>query len=447
MTDQQWREALRCAGNPYVQTPNLDRLAARGVRFTKSYCTNPLCSPSRASIFTSRMPHELDIFLNMQCDLSKKGVPTMGELFQAAGYETAYAGKWHLETPFPAHAKTRIPGFQVLPLKGENPHKVEPAKYGRSLTADPQTAEAAIEFLRRPHEKPFLLVASLLNPHDICEFESCAAVRALLPEDPEQLPPARPNLRDSDELPSEARRFRPRWPESKWREYLGAYYRLVEKADAEAGRILSAMEQAGLDASTIVVFTSDHGEMMGSHQAITKQAIYEEAVAVPLIIAEPGARAGVNAGYLVSGLDILPTMLDYAGIPAPPSLLGRSLRPLVEGKEVLWREFLVAENAIPDVRMVRTARYKYILYSQGSDPEQFFDLANDPGELKNLIARPVLGGEIARHRRLLQEWMQETKDAFGKMPARTSPGGAGKKIGKIADAVQAKVPGSARSGR
>ena len=107
ITDQQTVGALSCAGNPYVKTPNLDRLAARGVRFEKSYCTFPLCCPSRATLFTSRMPHELGIFGNDDAELAAKGVPTMGELFRAAGYETAYAGKWHLQVAFPAFKGAR----------------------------------------------------------------------------------------------------------------------------------------------------------------------------------------------------------------------------------------------------------------------------------------------------------------------------------------------------
>jgi arylsulfatase A-like enzyme len=211
ITDQQTVGALSCAGNPYVKTPNLDRLAAGGVRFEKSYCTYPLCCPSRGSLFTSRMPHELGIYGNFDAELSAKGVPTMGELFQAAGYETAYAGKWHLQAPFPgvvdAAGNHKMPGFESLPIAGRNPHKVDPQTEARGLTVDPNSADAAIKFLRQPHLKPFLLVASILNPHDICEFPECAALRNLLPKDPAQLPPARPNLRDNEKLPSALNRL------------------------------------------------------------------------------------------------------------------------------------------------------------------------------------------------------------------------------------------------
>lgn len=432
ITDQQTAGALSCAGNPHLKTPNLDRLAARGVRFEKSYCTNPLCCPSRTSFFTSRMPHELGVNGNTDAEIAAKGVPTMGELFQAAGYETAYAGKWHLQVPFPAFKNGKMPGFTVLPLAGRDPHQIDKETDGKGLTVDPNTANAAIDFLKQPHSKPFLLVVSILNPHDICEYPECSALRNLLPKDPAQLPPARPNLRDTGKLPKALERALAHadWTEQQWREYLWVYYRLAEIADAEAGRVLDALDQTGLAASTVVLFTSDHGEMMGSHGMITKQKLYEEAAAVPFIVATPQTKAAVNPQHLVSGLDVLPTLLDYAGISAPDTLRGRSLRPLVDGKSVPWREFVAAESrAIGDARMIRTDRYKLIAFGTGEPREQFFDLEKDPGELTNLVAGPALAGEVDRHRKLLEQWMKDTGDAdFGKLPLP----GKGKKGGKRA---------------
>jgi len=187
----------------------------------------------------------------------------------------------------------------------------------------------------------------------------------------------------------------------------------VESSDQLIGRVLTALEQAGLSSNTIVVFTSDHGEMMGAHGLVTKEKLYEESVAVPLIIAPPAAAPGVDRSHLVSGLDLMPTLLDYAGISLPSSLEGRSLRPLVSGKTMPWREFVVSENCYPETRMVRTSRYKYIFFAHGENREQFFDLENDPGEMKNLVDDAAVAGEVKRHRRLLQEWMRNTKDAFG----------------------------------
>jgi arylsulfatase A-like enzyme len=423
MTDQQTVSALSCAGNPYVKTPNLDRLAARGVRFTQSYASNPLCVPSRAGLFSSRMPHEIGVYGNtMDAELGNKGVPTMGELFQVAGYETAYAGKWHVHAPFPAYMpKAKVPGFTVLPQGGKDPKKADKKTEQPSSVTDPYAAEASVKFLQQPHSKPFLLVVSLLNPHDICYYSN-GMFKEMLPSDSTQLPPLRPNLRDTDKLPSELKNELMRkgirrlsdWTDFQWRQYLFIYYRLVESSDRLIGQVLDALDQTGLSSNTVVVFTSDHGEMMGSHQMRTKEKLYEESVSVPLIIAPPGAAPGVDQKHLVSGLDLMPTFLDYAGIAAPASLEGRSLRPLVEGKVVPWREFVVAETFEPEARMIRTGRYKYILFAQGENREQFFDLEKDPGELNNLVAESALADEVARHRTLLQAWMQSTGDILGK---------------------------------
>ncbi len=426
ITDQQTIGALSCAGNPDVKTPNLDRLAARGVRFTESYVANPLCVPSRAGLFSSRMPHELGIYGNtMDAELATKGVPTMGELFQAAGYETAYAGKWHVHPAFPAYEKKKntIPGFTVLPMGGKDPRQGDKKTEEKAPQCDPFAAEASVKFLRQPHDKPFLLTVSLLNPHDICEFTSFEGFKKMLPSDPALLPPLPANLHDTEKLPSElttqTRKTRD-WPDLQWRQYLWIYYRLVESSDKLIGQVLAALDETGLNSSTVVVFTSDHGEMMGSHQMVTKQKLYEESAAVPLIIAPPNAMPGVDRQHLVSGLDLMPTFLDYAGIAAPASLRGRSLRPLVEGRSMVWRDFVAAEAMEPEARMIRTSRYKYICFGAGENREQFFDEEKDPGELHNLINSADLTSEVARHRAFLQEWMQSTNDTFGTGPKKLS---------------------------
>jgi choline-sulfatase len=415
ITDQQTISAMSCAGNPYVKTPNMDALAARGVRFERSYSSNPQCCPARTSFFTSRRPHELGVFANANAALSTKGVPTLGELFQAHGYEAAYAGKWHLQIPYPAYKNKPIPGFDVLPLAGADPGDVDLGKEGKGLTADPNAADAAIRFLQQKHDKPFLLVASLLNPHDICEYggADCEELVKMLPQDPDQLPPLRPNLKDTEPLPSAMKKCVETRSDLEWRQYLWIYYHLVETVDAEIGRILAALEQTGREKDTVVVFTSDHGEMMGSHSMRVKFKLYEESVAVPFVIATPESAGRVDSQHLISTLDVMPTLLDYAGIARPASLEGRSLRPLVEQRPVEWRDFVVSEvgNAF-QARMVCTDRYKYIFYHNSTPNEQFFDLVKDPGELKNQVNNPEFLTEVEKHRALLKGWMEETKDVF-----------------------------------
>ena len=424
MTDQQQANDLGAAGNPYVKTPAMDSLAARGVRFEKSYCTYPLCTPARASLDTSRMPHELNIFDNGKG--IPKEVPTMGEIFRKAGYETAWAGKWHVPTPYPGFNNDRQQGgprgFEVLPLEGPK-HRSNP-NVGPGMGSDPATVKAALKFLRQPHDKPFLLTVSLLNPHDICEY----------PKEPEHFPrpaadtilpplPANFDATTNEPPPIQAWRtahFRPglkfgHYGSAEWQTYRWVYYRLTEVVDNHIATVPDALRESGLAENTLVVFTSDHGEMCGSHQLATKSQMYEEAVNVPLIVCVPSkaARPAVDKSHLVSGLDILPTLCDYAGIPPLASFEGRSLRPLLEGAAPAWRQHLIVElGKRSDTRMVRSDRYKYVVYASGATPEMLFDLQNDPEETRNLATAPGSQPVLEEHSKILKEWIARTGDRF-----------------------------------
>jgi arylsulfatase A-like enzyme len=200
--------------------------------------------------------------------------------------------------------------------------------------------------------------------------------------------------------------------------------------DAEIGRILDALEDSEHSADTVVVFTSDHGEGRARHQMVTKGYLYDEAAKVPLVVSWPGeiGEGRRDQKHLVSGLDFAPTVCDYAGIAPPPKFRGRSLRPLLEGQNVAWREFVVASSAITG-RMVRTADYKYIAYSD--DPtDQLFDMKDDPWETKNLAGEAEHASIVADHRKLLAEYEAPFELAPVRLPAgrRRAPGKrAGKK--------------------
>jgi choline-sulfatase len=273
-----------------------------------------------------------------------------------------------------------------------------------------------------------LLVVSLLNPHDICEY----------PREPDHypsppvvaaLPPLPDNFNAIRNEPSLLAAVHQRQEKSddnlsggsevKWRQYRWAYYHLTEVVDELIGKVLRALDESPYAANTLIVFTSDHGEMAGSHQLRTKNYMYEEATAVPLIICPPGreSAAAVDKLHLVSGLDILPTMCDYAGLPIPRSFEGVSLRSLVENpnseSETSWRDHLVLEiNDKTEVRMVRSDRYKYIVYAKGEMREQLFDLDLDPGETTNLVQRSQMKATVEAHRDTLREWIKQTNDTF-----------------------------------
>ena len=201
------------------------------------------------------------------------------------------------------------------------------------------------------------------------------------------------------------------------------YYRLTEKTDKLIGKILAALSESGLEKNTIVIFTSDHGDMGGSHRIVMKAVPYEESIAVPFIIAGPGIPTGkVDKKNLVSGLDMLPTLCDLAGIAVPATLLGKSIRPVLSDQTIPWKEAIFLNVDDNQQRVVRTDRYKYIRLNRPNDNEVLFDLQQDPGETKNMVTDPGLSTTLSRHRKLLDDWMKKTNDPFR---ATVNPGGSG----------------------
>jgi len=396
MADQQGLDTLSALGCSDVHTPHLDRLAKRGVAFLESYSSNPLCSPARSSMMTGRPTLETGVIVNGRA--IRNTIPNMGQWFRQAGYETVYAGKWHVPISFGPD----IPGFDVIDT-GIN---------GQGGVCDTAVSRACQGYLRgrrgAARGKPFLLIGSFLQPHDICQFVSMhgksgeMVFRDALGD---ALPPLPPNHGfDPREPMALQKRARPDWSETQWRYYLYNYYRMVEMVDAEIGRVLQALDDSGEADNTVVVFTSDHGEGRGRHKLVTKNYLYDEAAKVPLLFAAPG-RAGaghVDRSNLVSTVDILPTVCDLTGVAPPPHVRGNSLAPLLQGKTPQPREFVAAEVAVLG-RMIRTPRFKYISYV-GDPVEQLFDMQADPGETKNLAGTAGFDADLQAHRRLLAAW-------------------------------------------
>ncbi len=425
MTDQQFAEAMSCRmGKQLINTPAMDSLAANGMVFTRAYTPNPLCMPARNSLFTGRYPHETGVTRNVQVNVDPAEFTCMGMYFRRAGYETAYYGKWHL----------------CFDQKDVDAHGFETPRAPMDKTQDQDTraASSAARFIAQKHERPFLLVVSLLNPHNICEYARgqelpCGPIGQT--PTPEQCPPAPANLAPPENEPDTMTMMRkgyhasPLFPvgdfdAAKWRQLRWAYYRMIEKVDAEIGRVLQALRRAGLEEKTVIIFTSDHGECAGAHGFNQKTVFYEESVHVPLIVSQKGVtRQGISEKMVNTGLDILPTMLDFAGLAQPQRLTGRSLKPLSMGESVaLWRDHLVLENhmdqagTVGDIRpsvqgrMVRTQRYKYCVYSQGRQRESLVDLDTDSGERKDLARDPNCRPILLAHRALLARFAQEHDD-------------------------------------
>jgi arylsulfatase A-like enzyme len=430
MTDQQHINAISAAGNPHLHTPNMDRLFRSGTSFSESYCPQPVCIPCRSSIFTGRMPTETGMWMNTaRVGQLEKSIPTIGEWLQAeAGYETIYAGKWHV----PQSNTYDIRGFNTI-CSGLN-------HYGD--ISDELVSRACESYLlQRDDVRPFFMVTSLVQPHDICHWLNTNVPNETVlryPEIADELPPLPPNFeydrREPKHLASQrSTRMQPHvggWEPLQWRYYLWNYYRHVEMVDAEIGRVLNALDLSGFADNTLIVFTSDHGEGMGCHQTVRKGFLYDEAAKVPLIFSFPGRVRGgtVDSSSLVSSVDLTPTFCDFAGVAPPPDMCGRSLRPLLTGEgKAQDTSYLVSNyeagavkslQAQDMARMVRTKDYKYMLYF-GDDTDQLFDMKNDPWETQNLSGNAKYASVIGEHRAMLREWENRLKYA----PRYTAAGG------------------------
>jgi len=406
-TDQQRVDVMSALGNKLLKTPNMDSIAANGVYFQKSYCAFPLCSPSRASLHTGRTPHEIKVDCNgVPIDQS---VTISGQVFKAAGYDTGYSGKWHLPGGYPS-GDERIAGFELL-------NKTErKGKLARDV--DETTMNQAIEFLKRKRDKPFYLVVSFINPHDICLLAGGKSLlndvqKQYMPADGAELPPIPENFERPQGMPDTKLKDHD-WDENQWRRYCYAYYRMVEDVDRQVGQVLETLRAAGQEDNTIIVFTSDHGEGLARHHWTGKMMYFDDEVAVPLIISWKGVTpAGrIDKDHLATTTDVLPTICDYAGLKPPEKMRGESLRTVIEQQSAPGREYVVSEMCRDGKRnfMVRTKQYKYMSFPDNKPSEMFFDLDADPGEMKNLAGQDAQAGEIERHRKLLAKWREITEE-------------------------------------
>lgn len=405
-TDQHTASAMSCIGNSDVSTPNIDRLASSGILFKNAYCTSPLSGPSRAAMFTGHYPDGIGMILNGANIPDSVNSDVLGLLMSSAGYECVYGGKWHLP-------KLTVPdgdfGFTCL-----HPH------------TDNGLAESCAEYLSRKHTVPFFLVASFDNPHNICEYARDQNLPYGNIEEPEiSSCPGLPsnyavNPYDADAVRYEKHRTYGAHPTinytaDDWRRYRNAYYRLVEKVDAEIGKIIDAIDRNNLWNNTIVIFSSDHGDGNASHQWNQKSALYEEVVNVPLIVTLPGKKhAGKVLPQLVNaGIDFYASVCDWGGVTPKKPLSGKSFRSIAEkGSETSpHQDFVVTETSFGENAtrgwMLRTEKYKYVLYSTGKNREQLFDMVNDRGEMRNLAVESRYSSILEKHRDLLYRWIKE----------------------------------------
>ncbi len=415
--DQMRAQAMGCMGNPDVKTPNLDKLAKEGILFRNTFANTPVCCPARANILTGKYANKNGMIAN---DLRlRESETTIAELLGGAGYRTGFIGKWHLDggprMPGYVPPGERRQGFEFW-AANEVSHQHFDTQYFRDSdepipvkTFEPEVwTDLGIEFLRGTEQdgRPFFLTIQMGPPHNpYLAPEKYMAMYA-----PEKLT-MRPNW---DGEAAEA-------PGSKvpGRKDLAAYYAMITAVDDQVGRILDELQKLGLAEDTVILFSSDHGDMMGSQGMRLKRKPWEESIRVPGIVRYPReGRGGLETDALFTHVDFAPTLLSLCGVEAPSEMQGLNLTPVILGKAEAGPESAFFQifgpydggEVIAGWRGVRTPRYMYARYENA--PWVLYDLDQDPYELKNLADDPGAADIRADLEGKLEEWMRKTGDSW-----------------------------------
>ena len=426
LTDDQRFDDLACMGNTLIQTPNLDELAADGVIFENAFVTTAICCSSRASILTGQHMRRHRIY-DFATPLSSEAMDnTYPVLLQKAGYRTGFLGKFAVGAPSKEIRHLSLPAdkFDFWFGFGQSINFRQVVD-GEERFLTTLLADKAVEFLRtNPADKPFCLSISFKSPHGPWNFFDPHTPNPY--QDTEIPPPASYNKEAYQAQPEFLRQSLngsgpwPNNPRDRFLDNARTCYRLITGMDAAVGQIMAAIDELGLDEETIVIFTSDHSSLRGTHGLFGKWIMYEESIRAPLIVRDPRLPAelrGTRRDQMVLNIDFAPTMLAMGGVTVPPRMQGRDFSGLLRNEPIEWRSEWFHEhtyNTRPPRRPiaksegVRTERWKYIRYIEYDPPyEQLFDLKNDPGEEHNLAElaahRETLGNMRARWERLRQE--------------------------------------------
>ena len=443
LSDQHNRDTLGCYGHPLVETPHLDALAARGVRFGSAYCNSPLCVPSRASLATGRYVHQTGYWDNASPYDGR--IPGWGHRLMEAGHRVDAVGKLHyrsVEDPV-GFSRTLLPmnvvdgvgdvmgsirdGTPVYEMEREDVENAGPG-VSASLDYDADVAGLACEWLKRrarsSNRHPWVLFVSFVSPHppfvappELYEMYSPDAISLPVQSRPGQRPrhPSLEVLRHTLDMEEP-------FADDETRRATATYFAMCTWVDRQAGRVLDTLENLGLEDGTRVIYTSDHGESMGRRGLWGKFTLYEESVAVPMIVAGPGVPRGQVSSEIVSLVDCYPTIVEALGrelTDAERELPGRSLWPIARGGPgpgVAFSEYHAVGSASAGY-MLRDRRHKYI-HHVGERP-QLFDLKSDPQELNDLAEDPGSRELVAVYERHLRSLVDpEGVDAAAKADQR-----------------------------
>jgi N-acetylglucosamine-6-sulfatase len=402
MTDDQRWDAMSCMGHPFLETPNMDRLARDGALCENAFVTTSLCSPSRASILSGLYAHQHGVLDN--ATLLPPGTPTYPRLLQAAGYETAYIGKWHMggsrDDPRPGWdhwVSFRGQGSYFDPTFNINGERKASKGYTTDLITD-----YAVEWLSARGDQPFCLAIGHKATHALFRPAPRHADKYADVAIPQPMPNTDENYKG---LPAWVRAQRNSWHgvdnmyhgALSWDKFYRDYHRTLLAVDEGLGRILDTLEQKGLLDSTLVIFFSDNGFLHGEKGLIDKRCMYEPSIRVPLLVHCPGLiKRGTRISEMILNIDLPALFLDAAGLEPPQSMQGTSPLALLRGEKVPWRKSWLYEYFFersfpqtPTVFGVRTDDFKYMEYYGIWDKNELYHLTKDPDENNNLIDDPA----------------------------------------------------------
>ncbi len=453
MADDHAPAAFSTYGSKLNCTPNLDRIAAEGLRLDRCFCTNAICTPARASVHTGKYSHVTGIkTLNDVIDQTQE--TTVGMLLHDAGYQTAFVGKWHL-----GHGGNSDPAgydfWSVLPVQGKY-YDPDLREMGETITergyvTDLLTDKALGWLSQRDEERPFFLVCAHKAPHD--PFQPHPKHKDLFAAEPVPEPATFHDTYENraaaasmatekvalmhlkNHLPDPVPEGLSAGEQKAWnyQSYMRNYLRCVASIDENVGRLLDFLEENQLGEDTIVIYTSDHGFFLGDHGWYDKRFMYEESIRIPFLMRFPrSVQAGITSERIALNVDFAPTILDYAGLPVPTDMQGRSLRPLADGRPPSdWRTSMyyrywmhLAHFNIPAHYGIRTERHKLIYYygealgsagaiDEPTPPEwELFDLEADPQEMNNIYRDPDSADLVAELKSELMRLQSRLGDAL-----------------------------------
>jgi len=387
ISDEHSPHAAGWLGNKIVKTPALDSLARQGTAFTASYCQNPVCVPSRVSILTSRMPSTVGVLDNSGGLVDT--VPKMGDIFKRAGYVANWMGKTHwggksgFDAPYGKDEPDEADGRRK---QSRLPEAATVATRPASVETDTITKNHALKFLEENRNKRFFAGVSLRKPHFpfvvqeefYRPYKNGVGIPKVTPKMIEELPLLSQNERETYGFA--------KLTDAQIDKARAIYFGMVTYMDSLIGEILKKIDDLGLREKTIILYTSDHGEMAGEHGLWYKNSFYEASVRIPMIWSFPREIPQAKSiDATVMNMDILPTLCELCGLPKPEGLHGRSFLPLMKGRENGGDRYALSESYRRgfSARMIKSGQWKYCYFHD--DREQLVDLTNDPDELVNQV--------------------------------------------------------------